>query len=151
MISSNNFSATSRRAIRRDIFSESIECPKDLRLRGSKCAKCGEVALGQASSCPNCGSGEVADIALSTHGELWSFTIIHHRPPGDYLGPAVFEPFGLGLVELAEGIRVLAPICGDVSKLRIGLQVQFRSSLLHSAGQEVMAFEFVQEGSADHV
>jgi uncharacterized protein len=152
MTSSNTCPATSRRAIRRDIFSGSLESPDKLRLRGSRCAKCAEVTLGQALSCPNCGSTEVSDITLSTHGEVWSYTIIRHRPPGDYLGPGVFEPFGLGLVELAEGIRVLAPISGDVSKLRIGLQVQFRPSLLNSAqGQEVVAFEFAQEGDASHV
>ncbi len=35
-----------------------------------------------------------------------------------------FVPFGLGLVELPEGIRIISPIDADVDKLNIGMELE---------------------------
>ena len=113
-----------------------------VRLAGCKCAGCGEVSLGERAICPNCGRDAVKTVSLGNVGTLWSFTVIRHRPPGDYRGPNPFVPFGLGLVELLEGLRVLSPIDCDVDALRIGLPLRFKPYVRHDPDKDVIAFAF---------
>ena len=115
-----------------------------VRLAGSKCRNCGEVTLGTVSSCPNCAGEDMEHIPLGKRGKLWTYTVIRHRPPGDYKGPDPFVPFGEGLVEVPEGIQVLSPIDGDVDKLNIGMDLELEVYKLYDneEGNEVMAFKF---------
>lgn len=114
-----------------------------VRLAGCKCTTCGETSLGNKSICPNCGRDTVREIALSNRGVLWSYTVARHRPPGNYKGPDPFVPFGLGLVELPEGLRVLSPIHCDIDQLKIGLELQFKPYVRHDEdGRDVVAFTF---------
>lgn len=104
----------------------------DLQLLGSKCRNCAEVSIGTNSVCLNCGGDDIEGIELSPAGELWTFTVIRHKPPGDYLGPDPFEPFALGLVELPDGVRIMAPIEGAVDNLKIGAKMRLRPWILQS-------------------
>ena len=117
----------------------------DVRLIGSKCSSCDEVSFGKVSSCPNCALEKLETIPLGKQGFLWTYTVIRNRPPGDYKGPDPFVPFGEGLVELPEGIRVLSPIAVDVDKLEIGMKLNFDAHVLYedNDGNEVVAFRFV--------
>jgi hypothetical protein len=83
-------------------------------------------------------------MALSKKGKLWTYTVIRHKPPGDYKGPAPFVPFGLGLVELPEGIRVLSPIQADPEKIKVGMELELEVHPLYTDEDknEVMAFRF---------
>lgn len=120
----------------------------DVKLLGSKCANCGEVAIGSNAVCLNCGSEQIKAVELSSEGELWTYTVIRHKPPGEYLGPDPFVPFALGLVELPDGVRVMAPIEGDVDSLKIGSRVSLRPWMLQAdEGQAYRAFKFVQSAS----
>jgi uncharacterized protein len=114
-----------------------------VRLAGSKCTSCGETSLGHKTICPNCGRDTVRDVSLGNRGTLWTYTVVRHRPPGNYKGPDPFVPFGMGLVELPEGLRVLSPIDCDFARLQIGLELQFKPCLRKEAdGREVVAFTF---------
>lgn len=133
------------------LLSGSLSDLDNLTLAGCKCTSCGETALGSKTICPNCGRDTVKNISLSDRGVLWSFTVVRHRPPGNYRGPEPFVPFGLGLVELPDGLRVLTPIKCDIEKLKIGLGLQFRPYVRKDPdGREVVAFEFepVNAGAA---
>jgi uncharacterized OB-fold protein len=70
--------------------------------------------------------------------------VIRNRPPGDYRGPDPFVPFGEGLVELPDGIRVLSPLAGDVDKFVIGMKMKFEAYKLYqnAGGADVIAFRF---------
>jgi uncharacterized OB-fold protein len=76
---------------------------------------------------------------------LWTYTVIRNRPPGDYRGPEPFKPYGVGLVELPDGIRVLSPLGGDVNRFTIGAEMVFEPYCLYrnAEGAEVIAFRFV--------
>jgi uncharacterized OB-fold protein len=131
-------------SVREGLFTEPLPSLEKVRLVGSKCHNCGEVSLGTAKSCPNCASDHLEAIPLSRRGKLWSYTVIRHRPPGDYKGPDPFVPFGEGLVELPEGIRVVSPIDGDVNNLRIGMELELEAYKLYQneEGDDVIAFKF---------
>ena len=115
----------------------------EVRLLGSKCEHCAEVSIGTNPVCLNCGSDRIRPIELSTEGELWTYTIVRHKPPGEYLGPEPFQPFALGLVELPEGLRIMAPLEGDVDAFQIGARLQLKPWMLQAAdGKTYRAFRF---------
>jgi len=118
---------------------------EQVRLVGSKCPACREVTLGTISNCPNCAGSGLNPIPLANKGTLWTYTVIRNRPPGDFRGPEPFVPFGEGLVELPDGIRVLSPLGGDVEKLAIGMEMSFEAHKLYQNpdGVDVIAFRFV--------
>jgi len=120
-----------------------------VRLAGCRCSACGETAFGEAQVCPNCGRDTVEPVALSDRGVLWGFTVVRHRPPGDYRGPQPFAPFGLGLVELPEGVRVLSPIQCEVGELEIGMALRFQPYLRGDPDEDVVAFSFAPTRGAD--
>ena len=128
--------------IREGLLSGSLSQLDSVRLAGCKCTSCGETTLGKKSICPNCGRDTVRDVSLGDRGVLWSFTVVRHRPPGNYKGPEPFVPFGLGLVELADGLRMLSPIQCDIDKLKIGLELRFKPYVRHDAERDVVAFAF---------
>jgi len=130
--------------IREGLFTTPLLPTEQVRLVGSKCRLCEEVLLGKYTTCPNCAGDNIEEIAFSRKGKLWSYTTIRHRPPGDYKGPDPFVPFGLGLVELPEGIRVLSPIDCDIGRLEIGMELELVIYTLYQVeeGNEVMAFKF---------
>lgn len=129
--------------IREGLLTGSLSKLDSVRLAGSRCASCEETSLGVLGVCPNCGGTALRQVTLNERGVLWTYTIVRHRPPGDYRGPEPFVPFGLGLVEVPEGVRVLAPILGDIDSLKIGLPLHFKPYIRNDTdGREVVAFAF---------
>lgn len=117
----------------------------EVGLLGSKCADCAEASIGTNSVCLNCGSDRIQNIELSSEGTLWTYTVVRHKPPGDYLGPEPFVPFALGLVELPEGVRILAPLEGNVDSFEIGSGFRIVPWILQGKdGKAYKAFKFAQ-------
>ena len=134
---------SSVRPIREGLLLNTSQGLDHVRLAGSQCNNCGEVSLGSIPLCPNCGGDQMNQIALSDRGTLWTYTVARHKPPGDYRGPEPFEPFGVGLIELPEGVRVMSRIDGEIDKLRVGKMMIFTPSLRHeSNGEDVVTFCF---------
>lgn len=133
----------SRVAVREGLLSTPLDDLGSVRLMGSRCAQCHETTLGINSVCPNCGGEQVAAVPLSKQGTLWTYTIVRYKPPGDYRGPDPFVPFAMGLVELPEGLRVLTPLEGDVSGIKIGMPLQFHAFVRSQEEKpEVVSFAF---------
>lgn len=130
--------------IREGLLAGPLDDLDRVSLCGSRCAACGEVSLGASEVCPNCGGRDVEVLSLSRAGTLWTYTVVRHKPPGNYQGPDPFEPFGLGLVELPEGIRVLSRVEAAPEQLKIGMPLKFDPYVLRKdeAGAEVVAFGF---------
>jgi uncharacterized OB-fold protein len=132
-----------RSATNEGLFAGSLDNLQALRLAGTRCGTCAEVSLGTGALCPNCGGSKVTVIALGAEGTLWSFTVIRHCPPGDYHDRDNFQPFGMGLVELPEGLRVLAPIMADIETLTIGMPLRFEAYARPTEAGETVLFRFV--------
>jgi uncharacterized OB-fold protein len=87
------------------------------RLLGSHCADCDGHHFPRHETCPYCSSSAVQPTELSSTGTLWSWTAVTAAPPG-YNGEV---PYGFGVVELPEGIRVITRLTeGDPAALRLG-------------------------------
>ena len=119
-----------------------------VHLAGTRCLDCGEVTFGTYATCSACASEHVESIPLSQQGVLWTYTVVYHCPPGQYRGPKdPFIPFGEGLVELPEGVRVLSVLDCDIDKIKIGMPLKFDPYPLYENedGEEVIAWKFKAE------
>jgi uncharacterized OB-fold protein len=77
-------------------------------LRIQRCRPCGHAFFYPRTSCPRCGSTDVAWERASGRGRLHTYVITHRAAPG-------FEhhvPYAIAVVELAEGPRMMSNIVG---------------------------------------
>jgi len=113
----------------------------DRRLVGGRCGGCGRYHFPAAAVCPYCDAAEVTRVELSETGTLWGWTSVTAAPPG-YAGEV---PFGFGVVELPEGLRVISRIEeADPTRLSFGAPVRFALVPLHTDedGTEVVTYSF---------
>ena len=114
-------------------------------LIGSRCVKCGEVTFPVNAFCPQCCTETTEPIALSQRGTLYSFTVQRFRPPPPYRGPQEFRPFGVGMIELSEGLRVTALLAdNDLDALRVGMEMELIVTKLFEdeMGRDVLGYKF---------
>ena len=124
--------------------------PDDPRLLGSRCAACGIVTFPAQGSCPRCASADMTEQPLARRGRLWAWTTQEFPPPSPpYSGPtgAAFVAYGVGYVELPDGVRVETRLT-TTEDLRIGCEmdlvlVPFRTD---DAGNEIWTFAFQPVG-----
>ena len=116
------------------------------QLIASKCRDCGEVAFPKQASCPACTGSSTDEIRLSHRGKLWTWTIQRFAPPPPYSGDrGHFAPYGVGYVEMPEGVRVEGRLTtSDPDRLAIGMDMElvvvpFRTD---DEGNEVVTFAF---------
>lgn len=78
-------------------------------LVGGRSTSSGQTHFPLTDTCPYTGARDVERVALSRHGQVWAATTVQVAPPG-YAGEV---PYGLGIVELPEGIRVVTRLLGS--------------------------------------
>ena len=87
------------------------------RLLGSRCVVCGRYHFPRHDTCPYCASDGALPVELSATGRLWAWTAVTTAPPG-YSGDV---PYGFGVVELPEGLRVVTRLTeADPARLSAG-------------------------------
>jgi uncharacterized OB-fold protein len=85
---------------------------------------------------------------LPRRGTIWSWTTQGFLPKEPYAGdetPETFKPFGMGLIQLGDEIRVEARLTeSDPTKLRIGGDVELVIIPLRTeaSGRQVVTFAF---------
>lgn len=118
----------------------------DPRLIGSKCGDCGEVVFPAQPMCPNCCTRTTEELLLSKRGKLYSYAIQRARPPSpSYRGGDPFLPYGVGEVELPEGVIITSVLAeSDPEKLKIGMDMELVVDRFFGdeAGNEVVSFKF---------
>jgi uncharacterized OB-fold protein len=136
-----------RVAIREDLFTTPLDDLNAVHLKGTKCNDCGEVFMGRVIGCAHCGSENMKETVFDDHGTLYTYSVIQYPPPGDYKGPKdPFIPFVEGLVELPDGIRIVAPVLEcDPKKAKINMAVKLKvyDFFKDEEDDDVVAFCFV--------
>ncbi|MFI1029241.1 bifunctional MaoC family dehydratase N-terminal/OB-fold nucleic acid binding domain-containing protein [Streptomyces sp. NPDC020951] len=93
---------------------------RDHRLLLQRCAACAVLRFPWLPGCPSCGSPEWDTVEACGEGTVFSYVVMHHPP-----FPAFDPPYAIGLVELAEGVRMVSNVVGTpYDKVRIGMPVR---------------------------
>jgi uncharacterized OB-fold protein len=113
------------------------------RLLGGRCRDCGRHHFPRLTTCPYCSSEHLEPASLSDRGTLWGWTAVTAAPPG-YHGEV---PFGFGVVELPEGLRVITRLSYPVDHFTFGMPMRLRIVPLHTDddGNTVVTYEFTPE------
>lgn len=136
--------STSQRALAPEISTWPAENPQ---LIGSGCGKCGATVFPVQDHCPKCSSAEMSEVLLPRRGTVIAWTTQGFPPGAPYAGPTGkdFVPFGVGLVQLGDTIRVEGRLTeNDPAKLTFGQEVELTMIpfTTDADGNEVVTFAF---------
>ena len=118
------------------------------QLIGAHCGACGATVFPVQEHCPSCGRAGMAEVGLPRTGTLVTWTTQGFFPGYPYKGPGAprdFEPFGVGLVQLDDVVRVEGRLTeADPDKLDFGMAVELTWIPLYTddEGNEVFTFAF---------
>ena len=116
-------------------------------LLGSRCPDCGEHFYPPRYVCLNCYREGLDEVALSTRGELWTYTVARMALPGSLMT----APYVIAQVRLSEGVQVgtvLTDVAPEAVKIGMPLELTVEKVSVDSEGNDVMTFKFrpVKEG-----
>ena len=99
------------------------------KLMGSKCRRCGTLSVPPRPLCVKCYGDEMEWVEMKGTGTLQAFTCIAVGPPSmSEEGYDRHNPYCSGVVELDEGVKVVARIEGVDTKnpenIQVGAQLQ---------------------------
>lgn len=117
-------------------------------LLGGYSPSSGRTHFPRVAACPYTGADDVEEIELPAEGTLWGWTGVTARPPG-YDGPI---PFGFGIVELTDGLRVITRLTeDDPANLTFGAAMHLVAVPLHADedGATVITYAFEATSSSD--
>jgi uncharacterized OB-fold protein len=126
------------------LFSEGAEGP---RLLGSRCASCATPYFPKSPVChnPACDESRIEDARFGPHGVLFSCAVQNYPPPPPAKYDEPYQPYALGMIDMAEGLRVLGRIAtDDFSKLHGGMPVELIVDHLYrdAEGRDVVTWQF---------
>ena len=98
------------------------------QLIGGRCSACEAVTFPVTGSCARCGSTEVVDHLLPRRGTLYTWTTQDFLPKEPYASGETmetFQPYGVGLVQLGDEVKVEARLTeADPEKLDFDQEVE---------------------------
>ncbi len=126
------------------LFTETADGP---RLLGSKCASCGTPYFPKSAVChnPECRESKMDEASFGPRGTLWSCAIQNYPPPPPARYEEPYTPYALGMVDMPEGLRVVARISTDDPEgVRVGAEVELvlERLCLDEDGNEVITWKF---------
>ena len=126
------------------LFAETAAGP---RLLGSCCQSCGTPCFPRASLCrnPECSESRMEDAHFGPRGRLWSCAIQNYPPPPPARYDEPYVPYAVGVVDLDEGLRVVARMSvEDPQALELDAVVELEIAPLYrdEEGREVVTWKF---------
>ena len=99
----------------------SIDPADDPHLLGARCDACGRLHFPASDCCPYCSHDRCSVVELGRRPSLYVHTVVERPPPG-YRGKV---PYGFGVVELPEGIRIVSRLTAThLDRLREGSRMR---------------------------
>ncbi|PHQ50584.1 protein dehydratase [Streptomyces cinnamoneus] len=85
-----------------------------------RCDACGTPRFPWLPGCGSCGSPQWTAVEASGDGSVYSYVVVHHPA-----APGFEPPYAVGLVELAEGVRMISNVVGVApDEVRVGMPVR---------------------------
>jgi len=123
------------------------ETPEGPRLLGSRCNGCGAVYFPKDVVChnPECEAPDLAEVDFGPRGKLWSYAVQNYQPPSPVLTRDPYVPYGMGVVDLDDGLRVMGRIdVADPMAVEVGADVELTVGAVGSDadGNEIVTWMF---------
>ena len=136
--------STETRPLAENLFRERAD--GSIVLVGGYSPSSGRTHFPRLAACPYTGADDVEERELPTDGALWGWTAVTARPPG-YDGAL---PFGFGVVELSDGLRVITRLTvADPDALSFGQPMHLVADALQTDddGTTVVTYAFAPSGA----
>jgi len=126
------------------LFAETANGP---RLLGSQCATCNTPYFPKVSVCrhPDCADPKIGDAEFGPKGVIWSVARQDYPPPAPVKFDEPYKPFVMGIVDMADGLRVLGRVAVDNPEdAKCGMDVELIiDALSHDDdGNELVSWKF---------
>lgn len=121
-------------------------------LLGARCDGCGARYFPTPVSCrnPACDDKRLEPARLGRTGRLYSWTVQGYRPPALFRMDD-WEPYAIGLVEVPEGLRVMAMLTGigpDGPQIGMPLTLVAEALYVDDEGREVLTYKYAPGSDA---
>lgn len=103
------------------------------------CTSCGEVHFYPRSACPHCWGEQYEWRQAKGTGRIHSFTVTRANPPSAFVDRL---PFGIAIIDLDEGVRMLANIVPLNETVKIDDRVEV--TFIERDGQVLPAFQVIR-------
>jgi len=111
--------------IRRGMMTLPESAREEGRLLGSRCRQCDELFFIERPLCENCQGSDLETVPLSSSGKLYAFSVMYYPAPPPYKAPDPFVPYGVGWIELPEGLVLYSLLTeNDPAKLKVGMDME---------------------------
>ncbi|MGD6744376.1 bifunctional MaoC family dehydratase N-terminal/OB-fold nucleic acid binding domain-containing protein [Streptomyces sp. BH106] len=125
------------------------------RLLIQRCRACETLRFPWLPGCNTCGGQEWDTVEASGEGTVYSYVVMHHPPFPAFTvsdhGADAPGPYAVGLIELAEGVRMVSNVVGVPSdKVRIGMPVRLEYLAVDDE-LELPVFRVVDEAEGGEV
>ena len=126
------------------LFSQTPEGP---RLLGSRCATCQTPYFPRSGAChnPECENSDMRDDTFGPEGRLISIALQNYPPPPPTIAADPYATYGVGLVDLPEGLRVIGRLLAeDPEQVPVGGLVALVIAPLgqDAEGREVLSWQW---------
>jgi uncharacterized OB-fold protein len=128
-----------------EVFTWPSDSPQ---LIASRCENCAATTFPVQDRCPRCGTATMTELLLPRRGTLVSWTTQAYPPVVPYAGDETgedFVPFGVGLVQLDDIVRVESRLTeSDPARLDFDMEVELQvvPFYVDADGTEIMTFAF---------
>ncbi len=123
------------------------ETPKGARLLGSRCRSCTTPYFPRVEICrnPQCECSQIEPAEFGPNGTVWSVAMQDYTPPAPVKFDQPYKPYAMGVVDLADGLRVLGRIAVDDPRgAEPGMKVELIiDAIAHDGeGNELVSWKF---------
>ena len=117
------------------------------KMMGRKCKRCGVVEFPPVIACNGCSCTDMEWVEISGKATMFDFVlpgVMSTRPDNEFL-----QPYCYGCVELEEGAKFNAIVCGVTKKTKKDivprLPVPIKARIVQKDGYKTVVFDLVKE------
>ena len=108
-------------------------------LRGAHCMQCDALYFPAPVACrnPDCNRSDLGLCRLPSIGTLYSYSWQNYRPP-EIFAVDEWQPYAIGMVDIAPGLRVMARLSVPREKLTIGMSLELTADVMNASSERAV-------------
>jgi len=94
---------------------------REHRIVVQECTACAALQHPPLPRCSHCLCSDLGWREMRPEGTVYTYAVVHQATHVAFLGEV---PYAVGMIEIAEGVRLVAGLQSELSRLRIGMPVR---------------------------